>query len=71
MLNKGKVARESMLIKKKLKLTDEIIRTSRLPSSMAALHNAPRHSRESGFGFLGKKKKRKKKIKTPGGAYVP
>ena len=48
-----------------------MIRTYHLPSSMTALHNAPRHSRESGFGFLGKKKKRKKKIKTPGGAYVP
>ena len=28
-------------------MTDEKIRTSRLPSSMAALHNTPRHSRQS------------------------
>ena len=33
-----------------------MIRTSRLPPSMAALHNNPRHSRESDYmGFWGKK----------------
>lgn len=32
---------------------------SSLPSSMVALHNTPRHSRESDYmGFLGKKKKK-------------
>ena len=35
-----------------------MIRTSRLPSSKVALHDNPRHSRESDYmGFLGKKKK--------------
>ena len=34
-----------------------MIDASSLPSSMVALHNAPRYSRESDYmGFLGKKK---------------
>ena len=33
-----------------------MIHTFRLPSSMVALHNTPRHSRESDYmGFLGEK----------------
>ena len=39
-------------------VTDEIMRNSRLPLSMVALHNTPRHSRESDYmGLLSPKKK--------------
>ena len=39
-------------------LTDEMISTPHLPSSMVALYNNPRHSRESDYKeFLGKMEK--------------
>ena len=46
-------------------LTADMISTPHLPSSMVALYNTPRHSRESDYmEFLGKNSKKKK---TPSG----
>ena len=50
-------------------LTSDMISTPHLPSSMVALYNIPRHSRESDYmEFLGKNSKKKK---TPSGACAP
>ena len=52
-------------------LTSDMISTPHLPSSMVALYNIPRHSRESDYmEFLGKNSNNKKLLVGPALHYV-